>query len=303
MTDQLSDSLRESIFRSSHPHELRDIMDYAVLPAGKLFRPRLVLALANDLKGSFDSDDEKLGRAIELHHAYTLVHDDLPAMDNDLIRRGKPSTHAKYGEWKAILAGDALLISSFEEIMGITHPEIRKIHRLFSWATGARGLISGQFLDLLADGKMDFSRIVRIHELKTARLIQVACLGSYYLSKRDYSFREIKTFLRLGQEIGVTFQLLDDLTELTDSEVSDHENLINPFLISPHAALRRLDQSYSRVVQIIKGNKLTHLGEMLQEYFLNSRKKLESSPENIEKNLNQEVREDVRRWITSFASA
>jgi len=303
MDEKLTASLRRSIIHSSHPHELREIMDYAVLPAGKLFRPRLVLALAQDLKGKYDASDESLGRAIELHHAYTLVHDDLPAMDNDLIRRGKPSTHAKFGEWKAILAGDALLIASFEELMRIDHPQIKKIHRLFSWATGARGLTSGQFLDLLADGNMDFSLVVRIHELKTARLIQVGCLGAYYLSSPAISFREIITFLRLGQEIGVTFQLLDDLTELTDSEVSAHENLINPFLISPKKALKRLDQSYGRVRKILSEKKLTCLSEMLNEYFSNSKKKLESSPENINKNVNEDVREDLRRWITSFASA
>lgn len=303
MDEQLTESLRHSIARASHPHELREIMDYAVLPAGKLFRPRLVLALAQDLKGSTDLNDESLGRAIELHHAYTLVHDDLPAMDNDLFRRGKPSTHAKFGEWKAILAGDSLLISSFQELMQIEHPSVRKIHRLFTWATGARGLISGQFLDLLADGKMDFSLIVRIHELKTARLIQVACLGSYYLSKKETSLREIITFLRLGQEIGVTFQLLDDLTELTDPEVSEHENLINPFLLSPNLALKRLDHSYHRVQKIIAQKKLTSLGEMLNEYFLNSKKKLEASPHNIHKNLDENVREDISNWITSFASA
>jgi geranylgeranyl pyrophosphate synthase len=303
MDQLLTQSLRKSITDYSHPNELRAIMDYAVLPAGKLFRPRMVLALAKDLKGSTDANDIRLGCAIELHHAYTLVHDDLPAMDNDLIRRGKASTHAQFGEWKAILAGDSLLIASFQELMQIDHAEIKKLHRLFTWATGARGLISGQFLDLLADGKMDFSLIVRIHELKTARLIQVACLGSYLLSSLKPSLRETITFLRLGQEIGVTFQLLDDLTELTDPEVSEHENLINPFLLSPKEALKRLDQSYVRLQKIILNKNLKHLGEMLDEYFRNSKKKLESSPQNITKNLDAGVSEEVNRWITSFASA
>lgn len=303
MSDPISSSLRQSIINASHSHELREIMDYAVLPAGKLFRPRLVLALAQDLNGKTGLNYEILGRAIELHHAYTLVHDDLPAMDNDLIRRGKPSTHAKFGEWKAILAGDALLISSFEELMKIDHPAIRKIHRLFSWATGARGLISGQFLDLLADGKMDFSLIVRIHELKTARLIQIACVGSYYLSTKETGLREVLTYLRLGQEIGVTFQLLDDLTELTDLTVSDHENLINPFLLSPREALKRLDDSYSRVRRILAEKNLIHLKRMLDEYFTNSKKKLESAPENIFNNVGEDLRSDLQRWITSFASA
>lgn len=143
----INEDLKKAIHSSVHATHLAEIMDYAVLPAGKLFRPKLVEALSLDLSGTFTQDARHLGSAIELHHAYTLVHDDLPAMDNDLIRRGKPSTHAKFGEWKAILTGDALLISSFEELMKITHSELRSIHKLFSWSTGARGLILGQFLE------------------------------------------------------------------------------------------------------------------------------------------------------------
>lgn len=303
MDDLLTRTLRDSIASAAHPHELCSIMDYATLPAGKLFRPRLVLALAEDLKGSAEGNDLCLGRAIELHHAYTLVHDDLPAMDNDLIRRGKPSTHAAFGEWKAILAGDSLLIASFQELMKIEHPELRRLHRLFTWATGARGLISGQFLDLLADGKMNFSLVVRIHELKTARLIQVACLGAYYLSGKTPTLREAIDFLRLGQEIGVSFQLLDDLTELTDATVSEHETLINPFLLSPSEAIQRLSASHTRLRKIIDSKGLHRLGSMLDGYFANSKKKLESAPENIAEKIPEASRDEVRRWITSFASA
>lgn len=294
-------ALEKSLATFSHHHELKEIMHYAVLPAGKLFRPRLVEALSIDLAGTCTPNDIHLGSAIELHHAYTLVHDDLPAMDNDLIRRGKPSTHAKFGEWKAILAGDALLIASFQELMKVDHPRIKELHRLFSWCTGARGLISGQFLDLQADGKMDFPLILRIHELKTARLIQVATLGTFLLHGKNQNLKSKKEFLRLGREIGVTFQLLDDLSELTDPEVSPHETLINPFLIAPEAALSALKNSHQRLLQIIEGHQLQKLTEMLQDYFRNSQKHLIDGKDNLLKHTDSSLHTELNDWITNFS--
>ena len=112
----ITDDIKRALKSPKVNEAFFDVLDWATLPAGKLFRPRLVLALAQDNDGEIDINHRHLAVAIELHHAYTLVHDDLPAMDNDLIRRGKASTHAQFGEWKAILAGDALLIQSFYEL-------------------------------------------------------------------------------------------------------------------------------------------------------------------------------------------
>lgn len=294
-------SIEEALHSSSPLHQLKEIMNYAVLPAGKLFRPKLVEALALDLQGKLDTNFLHLASAIELHHSYTLVHDDLPAMDNDAVRRGKPSTHVQFGEWKAILAGDALLISSFEELMKIDHSHLKALHRLMSWCTGAKGLISGQFLDLAANGKLDFQEVLRIHELKTARLIQLATLGSYYLSTQQSQLKRIKDFLRLGREIGVTFQLLDDLSELTDENVSSHEQLINPFLLSPEEALRALSQSHQRLKKLVQEHKLSHLQLMLQDYFQNGQKNLLQGQKQLEKNLDARLIPKLNQWITTFA--
>lgn len=263
----LVESLKKAIHSSVIHPELREILDYAVLPAGKLFRPRLVEAIAFDLNGKFSDDHVHLACALELHHAYTLVHDDLPAMDNDLIRRGKPSTHAKYGEWKAILAGDALLIASFEELMKVRSEKIRELHRLMSWCTGGKGLILGQFLDLGSLGKVTTPEVVRIHELKTARLIQAAVSGSALISQNKFS----KDYFRLGREIGVTFQLLDDLNELTEKTLSAHEKDINPFLLSRKDAVRALITSHSKLIQLMNENKLSHLNKFLDEYLNQNR--------------------------------
>ena len=285
---------------SLHP-ELCHVMDYAVLPAGKLFRPKLIEALSLDLHSPNQNDVLHLASALELHHAYTLVHDDLPAMDNDLIRRGKPSTHAHFGEWKAILAGDALLISSFEELMRVQHRNFRDLQKFFAWATGAKGLILGQYLDLGADGKLSIQEVVRIHELKTARLIQIATYGSYLLSTETPSFALKKTFLTLGREIGVSFQLLDDLSELTDEKISPHESQINPFLVSPTDALAALTKSHARLHRILRDHKLTHLEKMLQEYFRGMQTGLLTNMQTLEKNV--KMNSELKAWITSFAAA
>lgn len=288
-----TESIKTAIGSSVIHPELREILHYAVLPAGKLFRPRLVEAIALDLTGKLSSDHVHLGCALELHHAYTLVHDDLPAMDNDLVRRGKPSTHAKYGEWKAILAGDALLIASFEELMKIRSEKIRELHRLFTWCTGGKGLILGQFLDLGSEGKVTTPEVVRIHELKTARLIQAAVAGSAMISKNEFS----KNYFRLGREIGVTFQLLDDLGELTEKNLSPHEKEINPFLLNGTAAVIALLTSYKSLGILLKKEGLTHLNVMLEKYFDTNRHNLQANSSVLTHHLGDSVLTDLKDFI------
>ncbi len=293
LADMLVESLKAAIHSSVNHPELREILEYAVLPAGKLFRPRLVEAIALDLTGKFSSDHVHLACALELHHAYTLVHDDLPAMDNDLIRRGKPSTHAKYGEWKAILAGDALLIASFEELMKVRSENIRELHRLLSWCTGGKGLILGQFLDLASLGKVTTNEVIRIHELKTARLIQAAVTGSALISQNKFS----KNYFRLGREIGVTFQLLDDLGELTENTLSAHEKDINPFLLSRKEAVKALVTSHTKLIQLMKDNKLSHLNSFLDEYLKQNREAIRKSMKVLSSHLGETISSELSPFL------
>jgi geranylgeranyl pyrophosphate synthase len=289
----LTRAIETALKNSSHHPGLLEVMDYAVFPAGKLFRPRLVEALAFDLMDSLTEDHLHLASAIELHHAYTLVHDDLPAMDNDLMRRGKPSTHAHFGEWKAILGGDALLIASFAELTKIENKNFKDIMKLMTWTTGAKGLIEGQFRDLGADGN-----IIRIHELKTARLIQLATLGSYLLTVRQTLKGKIE-FLRLGREIGISFQLLDDLSELTEVDVSTHEKEINPFIREGLKALNELRVSHLRLTSILFKHRLHHTEKMLQSYFKTNQENLLGKFSVLEKNMDGDL-SYLRTWITSF---
>lgn len=289
----LSEAIRAALKKSCLNPDLLEVMDYAVFPAGKLFRPKLVEAIALDLNHKVTNDHLHLAAAIELHHAYTLVHDDLPSMDNDLMRRGKPSTHAHFGEWKAILAGDALLIASFNELARIDHKNFKDILKLMTWTTGAKGLIEGQFRDLGAD-----KNIIRIHELKTARLIQLATLGSYLLSEKQTLRGKIE-FLRLGREIGVSFQLLDDLSELAEENVSPHEKEINPFISNLSFALNELRLSHLRLTAITFKHRLTHIEKMLQEYFKANQENLLKNFNLLEKNIDGDLTY-LRNWITSF---
>lgn len=290
----LEASIRKAIHSSVNHPELREILDYAVLPAGKLFRPRLVEAMALDLSNGFSADHLHLACALELHHAYTLVHDDLPSMDNDLIRRGKPSTHARYGEWKAILAGDALIIASFEELMKIKSPVIRELHKIFTWCTGGKGLILGQFLDMGSLGKLSTPEIVRIHELKTARLIQVAVSGAALITQEKFS----REYFRLGRDIGISFQLLDDLNELTEEQLSPHEKDINPFLLNRDLATKNFISCYRNLWSQLKIRNLRHLETLLSIYFEENRKKLSERMPVLARHLGPEIKDDLRDFVS-----
>jgi len=291
--------LENSLKNSSYSNELNNILEYSTLPPGKLFRPKLVEALYKDLNGK-DRNYLHLGTAIELHHAYSLVHDDLPCMDNDLVRRGKPSTHVAFGEWKAVLAGDALLVKSFHELTKINHPQSLDVFKLFAWATGPKGLICGQFFDLSSSGKNSLKSTLRIHELKTSRLIQVATVGTYLLYSKNINLKYLIKFLRLGREIGISFQLLDDLGELSDQKFSEHEVNINPFLTSNKEAFLALTQSISRLKILLVELNLFKTKEMLNAYFHQNVKNLtENSIEICQKFKNGIKQENLREWITA----
>jgi len=250
--------LKQRIPYFSTHQELRMILDYATRPPGKLFRPKLLEAACLDLGVTHTQDILTLGCALEIHHAYSLVHDDLPCMDNDLIRRGKPSTHAKFGEWKALLIGDTLLVQSIRELDRLQSTQRDFIRQFFLWATSGSGLILGQWIDLSGSAQTTQERI-RMHELKTSRLMQIALVGAHALNKK-LTLSELKKALRLGAAIGVSFQLLDDLDDLNDP--SEHELAVNPFIQNASETIPALEKSLSKLTQFKDG----HLKSFLKDY-------------------------------------
>ncbi|MFZ4713510.1 MAG: polyprenyl synthetase family protein [Bacteriovoracaceae bacterium] len=228
-------------------HKVAEIYHYALFPTGKLIRSQFLFTLAQDLKSSIVPDHFLAASFLEFHHAYSLIHDDLPCMDDDSERRGKPSTHIAFGEWQALLAGDGLLSLSYGALAQLKTPHLRSLMRFCTWATGPKGLIHGQVMDLSLEMNQNLKSLMKTHELKTARLFQISALMAYYLSLNKEEVPEIKEiwrFLYLGKNLGIYFQLVDDLTELL-SELSTHEKAVNPFLKQKEEAilaLQNLDQ-------------------------------------------------------------
>jgi geranylgeranyl diphosphate synthase type II len=262
--------LTQALKRHVHHIGIYRAMDYAVMPPGKLFRPRLLEAVCTDLNVNSEKDILTLGCALEIHHAYTLVHDDMPCMDNDLTRRGKPTTHVAYGEWQALLTGDVLLALSYAELEKLHTPAAAFIRRFFHWATGAKGLILGQWIDLGHEGNKNAHLLMRMHELKTARLMQIATTGALALSNPKFNLKDLKRFLSLGNSIGLAFQLLDDLDDLCADILSDHEKAVNPFLQAPQEVRQRL----TAVLTTLEKEKLPHTRQFLEAFLKKSAKGL-----------------------------
>ena len=199
---------------------LFDAMRYATLNGGKRLRPFLVTAGAN----LFDVPRDRSLRAaaaVEFIHCYSLVHDDLPAMDDDDLRRGRPTCHIQFDEATAILAGDALLTLAFEVLADpATHPDpatrIALVGALAA-AAGGEGMVGGQMFDLVAEGKaLDLDQITRLQALKTGRLIRVSCAAGAILGGAQPEARNALD--AYAQDLGLAFQIADDLLDVEGSE-------------------------------------------------------------------------------------
>ncbi len=192
------------------PEKLHEAMRYPVFAGGKRLRPTLLLATVRSLGGD-EGAALSMAAALELVHTYSLVHDDLPAMDDDDLRRGQPTCHVAYDEATAILVGDALLTLAFETM--VAHPEAcAEVAR----AIGSRGMIAGQALDLAAAGSdVDGAALERIHRLKTGALIAASVVCGGLLSGASVPVRNA---LRCyGNELGLAFQIVDDLLDVEGS--------------------------------------------------------------------------------------
>jgi geranylgeranyl pyrophosphate synthase len=172
---------------------------------------------------------------------------------------------------------------------------------LFSWATGAKGLIAGQFLDLKTEKQKTLDQIIRIHELKTARLIEIATIGSYLLSSNKVELKKIISFMKLGRNIGVSFQFLDDLCELTDSKTSTHEEVINPFLSNPEESFSALMNYISEIKKIISKFELVSTSEMLRSYFHSIHQTIKNAEDQILVHIgNKSQRINLNRLMASL---
>ncbi|MDS7598143.1 farnesyl diphosphate synthase [Agrobacterium tumefaciens] len=201
----------------ARPQNLLDAMRHGVLNGGKRLRPFLVIESAALLGGN-EQAAHHVGAALECMHCYSLVHDDLPAMDNDDLRRGQPTVHRKFDEATAILAGDSLLTQAFDIIASDDNPleADRKAALVLALAraAGIGGMAGGQALDLAAEKQApDEAGIVTLQAMKTGALIRFACEAGAIIAGSDTVERQrLRVF---GEKIGLAFQLADDLLDLT----------------------------------------------------------------------------------------
>ena len=206
----------------ARPDLLRNAMHYAVLNGGKRLRPFLVVESATLLGGNRQAA-LRVGAALECIHCYSLVHDDLPAMDDDNLRRGKPTVHIKFDEATAILAGDSLLTYAFDIIAApeTDLPDRSKTELVLAIAraAGLGGMAGGQALDLAAEKQApDEAGIVRLQAMKTGALIRFACeAGAIIAGSSDADRRLMRQY---GEKIGLAFQLADDILDLTSDSMT-----------------------------------------------------------------------------------
>ena len=203
------------------PAGLGVVMRYAVLDGGKRLRPLLVMAAAEAVSGE-SAAALRAAVAVELIHAYSLVHDDMPCMDNDVLRRGKPTVHVKYGEAQAMLAGDAMQALAFEVLTpdsGMSPQLMSTLVRLLARASGHDGMAGGQAIDLASVGRHLDERSLRdMHRRKTGVLLQASVMMGAACGPADAV--ALAALSEYGAAVGLAFQVVDDVLDVTqDSEV------------------------------------------------------------------------------------
>jgi geranylgeranyl diphosphate synthase type II len=198
---------------------LEEAMRYSLLAGGKRIRPVLALATARAL-GQDPAALLPLAAALELVHTYSLIHDDLPAMDDDDLRRGRPTCHKAYGENVAILAGDGLYAEAFRHVLTRQQGEpaaiLAAVGTLAS-ATGVNGMVGGQYLDVTSKAPQGADGLRRLHDLKTGRLVAASVLCPLALVRAGEPDR-IDSYRDYASELGVLFQIVDDILDVTGSD-------------------------------------------------------------------------------------
>ena len=268
--DQVSKNIEFVIGDSNH---IEKAMNYSTLSESKMIRAALIFASADTHNFLKNESKVTLATSVELIHTYSLIHDDLPAMDNDDFRRGKKSNHIVFGEADAILAGDALQALAYEIIADDNNlsdeSKIRAI-KLLSNACGKNGMVLGQHLDIKSESK-DISQmeIEHIHSLKTGKLIECAVM----LGQLENISSNEKIFKSFGRNIGLAFQIIDDYLEATSSSKklgkdinSDEKNKKSTYInvVGVDKSLKRSEELAKSAIDEINDEKISN-SEMLIE--------------------------------------
>jgi geranylgeranyl diphosphate synthase, type II len=218
---QLADAALDRLIplETEHPISIHKAMRHSVFAGGKRLRPVLSMEAGRMIAGSLPAGIEELGAAIEMLHTYSLIHDDLPALDNDDLRRGRPTCHKVFGEAIAILTGDALQTRAYEVLSKLKCPAEQRVRIIAEIARGTGtvdGMIGGQVVDLEAEHTKPTTEMLEyIHRSKTAALITASLVsGALYAEAKESQVGKLRAF---GQSIGLAFQIVDDVLDVTQT--------------------------------------------------------------------------------------
>lgn len=242
-------------------------MSYSVMAGGKRIRPLLMLAVCQDLGGKITKGALTAAASLELLHTYSLIHDDLPEMDNDDLRRGQPTNHKVFGHAAAVLAGDALLTNTFAWLASadLQPTELLKMVEKLAQAAGAQGMVSGQMSDILGEKKkLTLAELQQLHQQKTGALLLYACQAGTILAQADKKIEKLIT--EYGQAFGLAFQIYDDILDETSTtaalgkqvhkDQAEHKNTYPGLLgldgaqVSLKKAINRANQAVSQLQQL-----------------------------------------------------
>ncbi|WNR42548.1 polyprenyl synthetase family protein [Paenibacillus roseipurpureus] len=276
--EQVETALRQTLPAAwDVPSSLRESMDYSLMAGGKRLRPIMVLAAAEALGGSLEAA-MPIAIAIELVHTYSLVHDDLPAMDNDDYRRGKLTNHKVYGEAMAILAGDALLTHAFYSITqahkkhGAQADRVLAITEELAVLAGARGMVGGQAADMLGEqGLTKLEELTYIHTHKTSDLIVFSLrAGGHIAGATD---EQLEALSKFGHALGLAFQIQDDILDIIGDEkklgkpVKSDEKQMKvtfPYFIGMEASEQRVHELTQQAKDALNHSTIANPDRLLQ---------------------------------------
>lgn len=255
------DHYMEALIEDHSGTDLEESMHYSLFANGKRLRPLLLLAGLEAF-----GVDHKVGypaaSALEMIHTYSLIHDDLPAMDDDDLRRGLPTNHLKYDEATAILAGDALLTAAFEVVVSgdLSASQNLDLVKLLSETAGYRGMIGGQMSDIIGENQdLDLEELESIHSRKTGQLLRFALKAAGIIANQPEEV--CQTLGQLGLDIGVAYQIRDDILDLTATEEElgkpvgsdlDNDKSTYPKLLGLEGAYDRLDRELADCKEKLK---------------------------------------------------
>ncbi|MDM3871599.1 polyprenyl synthetase family protein [Porticoccus sp. W117] len=213
--ERVNAALNHCLSAHADANSLHQAMEYSVLNGGKRVRPMLAYGAAMAV-GDINTDTDRAACALELIHAYSLIHDDLPAMDDDDLRRGNPTCHVRFGEANAILAGDALQALAFEQLTQLDHTPAQQALQMIAkltQAAGAQGMVAGQAIDLAAvDQTLSLQQLEQMHHLKTGALIDASIqLGALSAGASASQLTALAKYSRL---VGLAFQVQDDILDV-----------------------------------------------------------------------------------------